>query len=148
VLDGGFAKARPQSQFGENVYGFSVSMSEGFASVVERVRKALNAEGFGVLTDIDVRKTLKEKARRRSQAVSHSRRLQSLLARRGLTADPGIGLLLPCKVIVREKQDKSVTVGFMDPVAVLRLTDDAANATLAREVRGKLECVRDHLVDG
>ena len=67
------------------------------------------------------------------------------VALRALTADPDIGLLLPCNVVVREEADKSITVGFMDPIAVLKPTDNPAVAELAQEVRGKLEHVRDCL---
>jgi uncharacterized protein (DUF302 family) len=67
------------------------------------------------------------------------------LAHQALQADPDIGLLLPCNVVVREQEDGSITVAFMDPTAVLGLVDKPGVETLAKEVRGKLERVRDSL---
>ncbi len=55
-------------------------------------------------------------------------------------------MLLPCNVVVREEADKSITVGFMDPIAVLKLTDNPAITEIAKDVRGRLERVRDKLV--
>ena len=67
------------------------------------------------------------------------------LAHRALTAQPDIGLLLPCNVIVREDTDDSITVGILDPVAVMQLTDDPVVAKVANEVRDRLERVRSAL---
>jgi uncharacterized protein (DUF302 family) len=127
------------------MYGFNVRLKEGFGEVLARVTEALKTEGFGVLTEIDVQKTLKEKLGVERAPYRILGACNPPFAHRALTADPDIGLLLPCNVVVREEPDKTVTVGFMDPIAVLRLTDNPEIATLAREVRARLERVRDRL---
>jgi uncharacterized protein (DUF302 family) len=128
------------------MYGFNVTVPGSLQQVEERVREELQKEGFGVLTEIDVAATLKKKlgVERRPYRILGA--CNPMLANQAIQADPDIGLLLPCNVVVREEEDGSITVGFMDPAAVLTLVERSDIEALAGEVRSRLERVRDALL--
>ncbi len=127
------------------MYGFSIQLNDSFENTVTQVTQALQAEGFGILTEIDVQATLKKKLGIDGRPYTILGACNPPLAHQALEADPDIGLLLPCNVVVRQEEDGSVTVAFMDPSAVLGLVDKPGIEALAAEVRGKLERVRDAL---
>jgi len=128
------------------MYGFNVKVKDSFDGAVQRVTEELQKEGFGVLTEIDVKATMKKKLDIDHKPYKILGACNPKLAHQALSADPDIGLLLPCNVVVREDDDGSITVAFMDPATVLKLVEKEGVAQLAEEVRGRLQRVSKALV--
>ena len=115
------------------MYGQHITISGPFASAVEKVIAALKNEGFGVLSDIDIQKAMKEKLGVEMPAYRILGACNPPLAHRALQAEPEIGLLLPCNVTVREGDDGKVNVGFLDPQTMVQMTNNPKVASVANE---------------
>jgi uncharacterized protein (DUF302 family) len=103
----------------ESAYGLSITLPVSFETAVEEISGALKAEGFGVLTSIDVQQTLKAKLDRDFRKYVILGACNPVLADRALHAELEIGLLLPCNVIVYERADKQSVVAAMAPLVAL-----------------------------
>ena len=120
-------------------YVFGKTVVIGFDQAVERVTQELAKEGFGVLTEIDVAATLKKKLGLDMPPYRILGACNPQFAHRALTAEPQIGALLPCNVVVRTGDAGKTVVEVMDPQAVLQLVARPEIEEIAREVRKRLE---------
>ena len=118
-------------------YGMTREVSGSFTDVVARTREALKAEGFGVLTEIDVKGTLKEKLNRDVAPYLILGACNPKLAASALELVPDIGLLLPCNVVVAER-DGHVRVGAVNPQSLVALTENAQLRDIANEADERL----------
>jgi uncharacterized protein (DUF302 family) len=126
-------------------YGTAVTLDVPFDEAVERVRTALAGQGFGVLTEIDVRATLREKTGADLEPYLILGACNPPLAHRALEADRSLGLLLPCNVVVRALAGGTTLVQALDPMAMVRLSDAPGLRPVADEAGRRLDAALDAL---
>ncbi|MCJ7487359.1 MAG: DUF302 domain-containing protein [Candidatus Aminicenantes bacterium] len=126
-------------------YYFSKTLAVPFDEAVARVTAELKKDGFGVLTDIDVKKTLNEKLGVDFRKYRILGACNPSFAHKALLAEDKIGTMLPCNVIVQELADGLVEVAAIDPVASMQAVQNQELGTIGLEVRNKLKAVVDRL---
>jgi uncharacterized protein (DUF302 family) len=122
--------------------GFQSTLNLSYEATLEKVTRALKDEGFGILTSIDVKETMKKKLDVDFRKYTILGACNPPLANRALTARPDIGLLLPCNVIVYEEGDKTV-VNIIDPLSMTSFIQDPALDQVADEAHQRLKRVSD-----
>lgn len=125
-------------------YSLRIDLDRSFDETVGLVKEALAENGFGVLTEIDLKQTLKKKLDVDVDDQAILGACNPGFAHRGLQAEPSLGLLLPCNVVVRREAGRSV-VEAIDPETMVTLTGNAEMATLADSVRSALQASLDRV---
>ena len=128
--------------------GFHVRLESTFDLALEAVTAALMIEGFGVLTEIDVKATLKKKLDEDVKPYHILGACNPPLAHKALNIMPEIGLLLPCNVIVYQEDDDLIHVSLIDPIMMMDMTDSPELEPIADEARERLERVAIALQEG
>lgn len=129
-------------------YAMLRTTRQGFDEADRRIRDALKAEGFGVLTEIDVQATLKAKIGVDMAPYRILGACNPVMANRALQLDPDVGLLLPCNVVVRAVADGETIVDALDPVVQMEVAHNDRLAAVAIEVREKIARALDAAVKG
>ena len=126
-------------------YYFNKTLRSSFEEAIQRVREGLKKGGFGILTEIDVKETLKKKLNVGFKKYKILGACNPPLAHRALELEDKIGTMLPCNVIVQEIGEGQVEVAAIDPLASMQAVKNPRLEGVAEEVRGKLKSVIDNL---
>ncbi len=126
-------------------YTFDTIINKPFEEVIERVTTALKTEGFGVLTEIDVKATMKKKLDIKMPPYRILGACNPNFAYQALQQEPKIGAMLPCNVIVRQLEPGRHEVSAIDPIASMQAVGNPALIEVARQVRAKMKNVIDSL---
>ena len=120
-------------------YAFSTVLDTSYDDAIVRVKNALKEEGFGVLTEIDVKETLKKKLDKEFRNYVILGACNPPFAYRSLNADLDVGLLLPCNVIVYETNDGKAYIAAINPISALQVIQNQELRNIAGEVAAKLK---------
>lgn len=126
-------------------YYYNKLLSGDFDTIVATVTAALKAEGFGVLTQIDVAQTLKDKLNVDFRKYRILGACNPPFAHKALLAEPNIGVMLPCNVIIQEKTAGSIEVAAINPMISMQAVENASLESIAAEIQQKLHRVIDSL---
>jgi uncharacterized protein (DUF302 family) len=126
-------------------YHFSKVLSMPFEEAISKVTEALKKEGFGILTEIDVKATMKKKLEVEFRNYKILGACNPSLAYQALQVEDKIGTMLPCNVVVQQHSDSEVEVSAVDPVASMQAIENPGLHHLAEQVRDKLKAVIDSL---
>ena len=126
-------------------YYLSKTVDKTFDQAIDAVTKALSDEGFGILTDIDVKETLKKKLDLDFRKYRILGACNPRYAYKALEAEDKIGVMLPCSVIVQETSDGKVEIAAMDPVPVMEVIENRALAKVAHDVRDRLAAALENV---
>jgi uncharacterized protein (DUF302 family) len=126
-------------------YYFSKTIAESFDNAIQKVTEALKAEGFGILTEIDIKATLKKKLDVDFYNYKILGACNPPFAYKALLAEDKIGTMLPCNVIVQEKVAGQVEVSAVDPAASMQAIENEELADIATEIRARLQKVIEQL---
>ena len=126
-------------------YYFSKIIATSFDDAIQKVTEALKAEGFGILTEIDIKATLKKKLDVDFYNYTILGACNPPFAYKALLAEDKIGTMLPCNVIVQEKAEGVVEVSAVDPAASMQAIENKALNDIATEIRGRLQKVIEQL---
>ena len=126
-------------------YYFSKTITDSFENAIQKVTEALKAEGFGILTEIDLKATLKKKLDVDFYNYTILGACNPPFAYQALLAEDKIGTMLPCNVIVQEKVKGQVEVSAVDPAASMQAVENVALGRIATEIRDRLKKVIDNL---
>ncbi len=122
-------------------YGFSKKIELTFEETIEKVTEELKKEGFGILTEIDVKETLKKKLDVNFRKYKILGACNPPFAYKALQSEEQIGLMLPCNVIVYQNDDGQTTVAAIDPVASMRAVTNPRLGEIATEIQEKMKTV-------
>ncbi len=126
-------------------YYYSKTLDDSFEDAIEKTTEALKEEGFGVLTEIDIKATLKKKLDVDFKKYQILGACNPPLAHKALSSEDHIGLMLPCNVIVQEHENGEVEVSAVDPIASMQAVENDELGGIAQEVRDLLKKVIDNL---